>query len=88
MAARLLDGKALARTMRDEIAARAADYTRNQGRNPGLAAVLVGNDPASHRYVRSKRKACHEAGLESWLHQLPNSTTQSELLGLIAKLNS
>src|SRR5262249_8671932 len=73
---------------RGEIAARAADYTRNQGRKPGLAAVLVGNDPASHRYVRSKRRACQEAGLESWLHQLPDSITQSELLGLIAKLNT
>jgi methylenetetrahydrofolate dehydrogenase (NADP+)/methenyltetrahydrofolate cyclohydrolase len=87
MAATLLDGKALAQTMRAEIAARAAEFTRTHGRKPGLAAVLVGDNPASQVYVRNKRKACQEVGLESWLHQLPERTTQAELLDLIARLN-
>jgi methylenetetrahydrofolate dehydrogenase (NADP+)/methenyltetrahydrofolate cyclohydrolase len=54
---------------------------------PGLAAVLVGNDPASQLYVGNKRKACEKAGLASWLHELPEETTQAELLKLIDRLN-
>ena len=88
MPATLLDGKALAQTMRAEIAAKATDFAREHGRKPGLAAVLVGDNPASHRYVRSKRKACATAGLESWLHQLPRETSQAELLDLIERLNA
>jgi methylenetetrahydrofolate dehydrogenase (NADP+)/methenyltetrahydrofolate cyclohydrolase len=88
MTAALLDGKKLAQTMRSEIAVRVAEFVRAHGRNPGLAAVLVGDDPASHVYVRNKRKACQDIGVESWLHQLPKETSQEELLDLVAKLNA
>jgi methylenetetrahydrofolate dehydrogenase (NADP+)/methenyltetrahydrofolate cyclohydrolase len=88
MTARLLDGKALAATMQAEIAAEAAAFTRSHGVAPGLAAVLVGDDDASLRYVRSKRKACEKAGIASWLHHLPASTPQAELLALLARLNA
>src|SRR5262249_48672457 len=88
MPATLLDGKALAQTMRAEIALRASDFARTHGRKRGLAAVLVGDNPASEVYVRKKRKACQEVGLESWLHRLPEAATQSELLDLVARLNA
>ena len=88
MTAALLDGKKLAQTMRSEIAVRVAEFVRAHGRNPGLAAVLVGDDPASHVYVRNKRKACQDIGVESRLHQLPKETSQEELLDLVAKLNA
>jgi methylenetetrahydrofolate dehydrogenase (NADP+)/methenyltetrahydrofolate cyclohydrolase len=88
MTATLLDGKQLAQTMQAEIAADAADFTRRHGLAPGLAAVLVGDDPASQRYVRNKRRDCERAGLASWLHHLPAATTQAELLDLIARLNA
>jgi methylenetetrahydrofolate dehydrogenase (NADP+) / methenyltetrahydrofolate cyclohydrolase len=84
----ILDGKALAQTMQAEIAARVADYTAKHGIRPGLAAVLVGDDPASQVYVRNKRKACEQAGMTSWLHQLPATTSQPDLLHLIAQLNT
>ena len=74
--------------MRAGIAASAADHLRTCGVRPGLAAVLVGSDPASQVYVRNKRKACEKAGIDSWLHELPaNTTTQAELLALVGRLN-
>ena len=82
MTARLIDGKALAETMRTEIAADAAAFRRQHGLAPGLAAVLVGDNPASQQYVKNKRLACEKAGLASWLHALPASTSQAELLDL------
>jgi len=54
---------------------------------PGLAAVLVGENPASQIYVRNKRKACEQAGMQSWLHEMPANTTQQQLLDLVARLN-
>jgi methylenetetrahydrofolate dehydrogenase (NADP+)/methenyltetrahydrofolate cyclohydrolase len=84
----ILDGKALAQTMQAEIAARVADFAQRKGFKPGLAAVLVGDNPASQVYVRNKRKACEQSGIESWLHQLPGSTTQADLVHLIAQLNA
>src|SRR5688500_15408827 len=86
--ATILDGKKLAETMQAEIAADVARLVREKNVRPGLAAVLVGDNPASQRYVRNKRTACEKAGLASWLHQLPKETTQEELLGLIAQLNA
>ena len=74
--------------MRAEIAARVAARTAAGKRPPGLAAVLVGDNPASQVYVRNKHKACHDAGLASWVHNLPADTTQAQLLDLIAKLNA
>jgi methylenetetrahydrofolate dehydrogenase (NADP+)/methenyltetrahydrofolate cyclohydrolase len=88
MSAVLLDGKLLAQSMRSEIAADIADLVRLSNRKPGLAAVLVGDDPASHKYVRNKRKACQEVGMESWLHALPADTSQSQLEDLLTRLNA
>jgi methylenetetrahydrofolate dehydrogenase (NADP+)/methenyltetrahydrofolate cyclohydrolase len=84
----LLDGKQLAATMQQEIAVEAAAFARQHGVKPGLAAVLVGDNPASQIYVRNKRKACEKAGLESWLHELPASSSQQQLLTLINQLNN
>jgi methylenetetrahydrofolate dehydrogenase (NADP+) / methenyltetrahydrofolate cyclohydrolase len=86
--ARNLDGKQLAATMQAEIALDAAAFLAAHGRKPGLAAVLVGADPASEVYVRNKRKACEKASLASWLHALPAATTEAELLALIGRLNA
>jgi methylenetetrahydrofolate dehydrogenase (NADP+) / methenyltetrahydrofolate cyclohydrolase len=88
MTALLLDGQQLAQTMRAEIASAAAAWSQPHAIRPGLAAVVVGDNPASQVYVRNKRKACEQAGFASWLHQLPSTTTQNELLDLIARLNS
>jgi methylenetetrahydrofolate dehydrogenase (NADP+) / methenyltetrahydrofolate cyclohydrolase len=84
----ILDGKALAQSMQAEIAGRVADFAHRKGFAPGLAAVLVGVDPASQIYVRNKRKACEQAGIASWLHALPTSASQAELVQLIAHLNA
>lgn len=88
MPALIIDGKRIAKDVRTEVATQAAEITQKLGRPPGLAAVLVGEDPASQVYVNSKRKACAEAGLASWLHQLPATTTTAELLTLIHQLNN
>jgi methylenetetrahydrofolate dehydrogenase (NADP+)/methenyltetrahydrofolate cyclohydrolase len=88
MPALLLDGKKLAQTMQAETAAEAAVFTQKYGVRPGLAAVLVGDNPASRVYVRNKRKACQHAGFESWLHELPHETTQAQLLDLVHHLNN
>ena len=84
----ILDGKKLAAQVRMEVAEKAAKLKEKHGIVPGLAAVLVGDDPASHVYVKNKRQACTEAGLASWLHQLPAATTQNDLLELIDRLNA
>jgi len=86
--ARILDGKAVAVKERQRSAARAADFVSKYGRQPGLAVVKVGEDPASAVYVRNKRKACEECGIASFAHDLPATTTRTELLGLIDRLNN
>jgi methylenetetrahydrofolate dehydrogenase (NADP+) / methenyltetrahydrofolate cyclohydrolase len=83
----LLDGKQLAATMQTEIARQAAELVQAHGARPGLAAVLVGENPASKIYVRNKRKACEKVGIDSWQHELPQTTTQAELLELVEQLN-
>ena len=86
MSAKILDGVALAKTIRVEVAAavaKAAGTTK-----PGLAAVLVGDDPASAVYVRSKGKACEEAGMYSETIRLPRETTEAELLAVVDRLNA
>jgi methylenetetrahydrofolate dehydrogenase (NADP+)/methenyltetrahydrofolate cyclohydrolase len=86
--ATLLDGKQLAQTMQAEMAAEAAAFAKQYGLAPGLAAVLVGDNPASQKYVRNKRRACEKVGMASWLHQLPATTTQQDLLRLVTQLNA
>lgn len=87
MTASILDGKALAKQLRQETANTVATFTRNSGVIPCLAAVLVGDDPASGIYVRNKQKACEEVGIASRLSRLPATTSQDELLAFIAELN-
>jgi methylenetetrahydrofolate dehydrogenase (NADP+)/methenyltetrahydrofolate cyclohydrolase len=84
MAATLMDGKALAQRVRAEVAQEVAEL----GRPVGLATVLVGDDPASAVYVRNKRQACAEAGIESYHHELSGETGEQELLSLVADLNA
>jgi methylenetetrahydrofolate dehydrogenase (NADP+)/methenyltetrahydrofolate cyclohydrolase len=87
MSARILDGAALAAVIRAEVAAEVARLAPS-GRRPGLAAVLVGEDPASAVYVRSKGKACEEAGMHSVTIRLPVETPEAELLDTVDTLNS
>jgi methylenetetrahydrofolate dehydrogenase (NADP+) / methenyltetrahydrofolate cyclohydrolase len=88
MTAMLLDGKQLAQTMQAEIAAETSELLRTRGIRPGLAAVLVGDNPASQIYVRNKRRACEKVGIASFLHELPASISEAELLALIGRLNT
>ncbi len=88
MTAKLLDGKQLSQTMQAETAAEVASFVQAHGVRPGLAAVLVGDNPASQIYVRNKRRACEKAGMTSWLHELPQYTSQAQLLALIDRLNA
>jgi len=87
MTAKRIDGKAAALALRQEVAAEVAAFRERVGRAPGLAVVLVGEDPASAVYVRSKEKAAHEAGMESFEHRLPASASQETLLALVDELN-
>jgi methylenetetrahydrofolate dehydrogenase (NADP+)/methenyltetrahydrofolate cyclohydrolase len=86
MSASIIDGVALAKTIRAEVAAEVATL-KGSGRKPGLAAVLVGEDPASAVYVRSKGKACEEAGMHSMTIRLPAETSEADLLATVDKLN-
>ena len=88
MAARRIDGKAAGQAIRDQVAALVAEFTRSTGRAPGLATVLVGVDPASAVYVRSKNRATAEAGMVSFAHNLPDTTSENELLQLVTELNA
>ena len=85
--AKLISGPAVAESIRAELRAEIAALAA-QGVKPGLAVVLVGADPASEVYVRSKRKTCEELGIASFSHDLPADCTERKLLGLIAKLNA
>ncbi len=87
MTARILDGKQLAKQIRSELAEEVVEFIQNNGVVPTLAAVLVGNDPASEVYVRNKRRACEAVGIESQLHRLDASAPTEELLKLVSKLN-
>lgn len=88
MTARILDGKRIAQELLDHIARRVAKRVSDGRRAPGLAVVLVGEDPASAVYVRNKRRACQQVGFESFGYDLPASTTQDELFALIDTLNA
>ena len=86
MTATILDGNALGLRVREEVAAECAELAK-RGVTPGLAAVLVGDDPASHVYVRNKRKAAEKVGIAAFDHTLPADTSQQDLLALVHKLN-
>jgi methylenetetrahydrofolate dehydrogenase (NADP+)/methenyltetrahydrofolate cyclohydrolase len=86
MAARLIDGKAVAAAVRERVRAEVADLVAEGRRAPGLATVLVGEDPASQIYVRKKHEACEEAGMRSLHHELPAGTTENQLLELVGEL--
>ena len=88
MTARLIDGKAAAAELRARVAVEVAKFKAARGRAPGLAVVLVGEDPASAIYVRNKGKATIEAGMESFEHKLSADTGESDLLTLVERLNA
>ena len=83
----IIDGKSIAAAIRGEIAAQAAELKARKGIVPGLAVVIVGDDPASKVYVRNKHRACEEVGFASFGYELPAETTEEELLALVDKLN-
>ena len=87
MAAKILDGKALAARIKSELAGEVSAL-RARGVEPGLAVVLVGEDPASQIYVRNKTASSAQVGIRTFDHRLPSSTSQSELAALVAKLNA
>ena len=87
MTARVLDGVPIADAIRAEVGARVAEH-RKQGRQPGLAVVIVGDNPASAVYVRAKGKACEEAGMHSETVRLPAEASEAELLAVVDRLNT
>lgn len=87
MSAKILDGRSLAKQIQSEIAAQVASFTSESDVVPTLAAVLVGEDPASQVYVGSKQKACKRLGMESQLHRLPEDSTTDDVAGLVKHLN-
>ena len=88
MTAKRIDGKAAAQAIRDRVGAIVPEFERKTGRVPGLATVLVGEDPASAVYVRSKNRATAETGMVSFAHNLPDTTSEDELLQLVVQLNA
>ena len=88
MTARVIDGKAAAAALRAEVGAEVIRFRAVTGRAPGLAVVLVGDDPASTVYVRAKRKATIEAGMKSFEHKLSRNTSETDLLALVDRLNA
>lgn len=88
MAAKVIDGKAFAATVREKVASHVTRLKEENGITPGLAVVLVGEDPASQVYVRSKGKQTVEVGMNSYEHKLDASTSEADLLALIDKLNN
>jgi methylenetetrahydrofolate dehydrogenase (NADP+)/methenyltetrahydrofolate cyclohydrolase len=88
VSAAIIDGKAFAAALRARLAGHVPAFRERTGRAPGLAVVLVGEDPASQVYVRSKGRATREAGMESWEHRLPAETAEAELIELVAQLNA
>lgn len=85
--ANIIDGKAISAQIREEIAEKVKLYNEKTGLRPGLAVIIVGENPASQVYVRNKKKACEQVGFNSWVYEMPESTTQDELNALIDKLN-
>lgn len=88
MTARIIDGKAFAEQVREKVAAHVARLKADHGITPGLAVVLVGEDPASQVYVRNKGRQTLEAGMQSFEHKLPAETSEADLLALVERLNA
>ncbi|MVZ98354.1 bifunctional methylenetetrahydrofolate dehydrogenase/methenyltetrahydrofolate cyclohydrolase FolD [Sphingorhabdus sp. IMCC26285] len=86
--AAIIDGKSFAAALRGRIAASVPEFIAQSGRKPGLAVVLVGDDPASQVYVGSKKKATVEAGMDSFEYRLPEDTAQADLISLVERLNA
>lgn len=86
--AKIIDGKAISKQVREEIAADVVEFKAKYGSAPGLAVIIVGNDPASQVYVRNKKRACEEVGFYSESYELPVETTQAELIALVERLNN
>jgi methylenetetrahydrofolate dehydrogenase (NADP+)/methenyltetrahydrofolate cyclohydrolase len=86
--ARVIDGKAVAKAVRDEVARGVAEFKERYGRAPGLHVVLAGDDPASAVYVRHKEKAAAEVGMDGRVHRLPQSVSHDEVLDLVKRLNA
>jgi methylenetetrahydrofolate dehydrogenase (NADP+)/methenyltetrahydrofolate cyclohydrolase len=87
VSAEIIDGKAVAKAVRARVAEAVAAHVANGGRPPGLATVLVGDDPASHVYVANKRKACEEVGIRSLHHELAADVAAGELVALVGELD-
>src|SRR6516165_3074783 len=88
MKARLIDGKAIAQKVRDEVKAEVARFAQAHGRPPGLDVVLVGDDPASVVYTRNKEKMSNEVGMRGRLHTLPAGSSEVEVISLVASLSA
>jgi methylenetetrahydrofolate dehydrogenase (NADP+)/methenyltetrahydrofolate cyclohydrolase len=88
MTAKIIDGKSIATNLRNEVRDRIRARTESGKRPPGLAVIIVGNDPASEVYVRSKRKGCEEVGMMSVSYDLPETTSEQDLLELIDEMNA
>ena len=88
MSAKIIDGKAISASCREKISNKTAEFKEKYGFVPGLAVVIVGEDPASKVYVRNKKLGCEQVGFNSTVHELPENTTKEELNALIDKLNA
>jgi 5,10-methylene-tetrahydrofolate dehydrogenase/methenyl tetrahydrofolate cyclohydrolase len=88
MSADIIDGKEISAQIRDEIKEQVDERLAAGKSRPGLATVLVGDDPASHSYVRAKRRSCEQVGIESFHHELPADTPQEEIVALVEELNA
>ncbi len=86
--AKIIDGKAISAAIRQEISEEVVKMKAEKGIVPGLAVIIVGEDPASQVYVRNKKKDCDETGIKSIVHALPENTTEQELIALVHKLNN
>ncbi len=85
--AKIIDGKAISAEIREEIAEEVKSFTKEHGIRPGLTVIIVGEDPASKVYVRNKKLACEQVGFNGEVIELPESTTEKELMDIIRKLN-
>lgn len=88
MSARIIDGKAIAAAVRSEITGEVSELVGSGARPPGLATVIVGDDPASHVYVANKHRACDEVGFKGFHNELPSESSSDEVSAVIARLNS